>query len=353
MADIVVIVDTDSANTERDYSSLALAEAGEQATYSALTTDENTITFQCQAGSGVADTSPVVIDGWVPSTDYFLKVQGEAFGGKLDETKYRIQTTSLCIYIVDSSVIIETLQLINPGTSNRCIAINKYVTDVTVQGCLIKGGTDGIKFELRYSFLTRFIYNNIVYDCANYGIAQAGEGTILWRNNTVVDCAVGGLYCNVGCSPYSNIAYGNGTDFTNRADDYGGYNFSGDATAVVNNSLNNQPDPFVDYANDDFHLNETTNARGAAWVSSDKFTIDIDGDTRVAWDIGADEYSSLGVLPIKFTLKNRFSTPSVYRSRNFTTLQNKLGFYIPSEPEPTTFNPAWAMNCNNLLSGGF
>ena len=50
----------------------------------------------------------------------------------------------------------------------------------------------------------------------------------------------------------------------------------------------------MDAANGDFTLKATSNLVGAGLDLSGTFTTDIDGETRVAWDVGPDEYIVAG-----------------------------------------------------------
>ena len=49
---------------------------------------------------------------------------------------------------------------------------------------------------------------------------------------------------------------------------------------------------YFDLSRDDYHLKAAaTGVRGEGTDLSAYFTTDVDGETRVAWDIGADEYN--------------------------------------------------------------
>jgi len=188
-----------------------------------------------------------------------------------------------------------------------------------------------------------YIYNNTVYDTSGYSFyAENGDETSIWTNN------LGEGYFSVGTASTSsgqNIS----EDTTGSNMDWGGTWSAGTTTSTTSNKLvdsgatfitdgvlvgswvKNTTDTsfayvtavdseiqlslsgdimtseeaytiyknmyrvptFVNEAGDDFHLDSTdTAARGSGKNLSGIFTTDIDGDTRSAWDIGADEYVS-------------------------------------------------------------
>jgi hypothetical protein len=91
----------------------------------------------------------------------------------------------------------------------------------------------------------------------------------------------------------------------NSASDYNSSNISGNAPNTGGSGNNNAQSPwysgatadsaiFVDAANNDYHLLSDAIFVGIGVDLSGTFTDDIDGDTRSAWDLGADEYVAAG-----------------------------------------------------------
>jgi len=130
-------------------------------------------------------------------------------------------------------------------------------------------------------------WNCVVHGPTNYCI---------YNINYVVNCSVLGGWSGVaGSECYNIISIGASTDCFSSCT--GDYNISGDATAPDDGAgkshINIDKDDI--YTNtgagtEDLHLkSDVTAAHGAGSDCSVSFTIDIDGETRVLWDIGADE----------------------------------------------------------------
>lgn len=154
------------------------------------------------------------------------------------------------------------------------------------------------------------IYNNVVFDIGlsssvGNGIVIASNGSAgnphEINNNTVYNAKT---YCFNGSSKvYMNVKNnyaghdGSGTDYNG----FGGgtgvvldYNIDSDNTDTGTNSLHNKSgaNQFVDKANGDFHLKATADCNRSGLDLSSKFTTDYEGQTRVNWNTGADEYGT-------------------------------------------------------------
>ncbi|MBW2623131.1 MAG: hypothetical protein JRD68_09520, partial [Deltaproteobacteria bacterium] len=140
---------------------------------------------------------------------------------------------------------------------------------------------------------THRYYNNVVFDTDSTGISDS-SGQSYGYNNTVYGCAGTGITGDAGSRWINCLSYNNGTDFGGTSHGDSNYNFSKDDSAPGANSIHGDTDgktpDFVNTGADDFHLQSTSDAIGAGTDLSGTFTDDIDGDTRSAWDIGADEY---------------------------------------------------------------
>src|SRR6185369_4337425 len=131
------------------------------------------------------------------------------------------------------------------------------------------------------------------YNCTSYnngaGFRSAGTNKF-----TVINCLA-------AASAGDNDFIGS---FTAPSD----YNVSSDATAPGTNKATGKTaytDYFVDPANGDFHLKDTSlNLFGLSGTDlSGTFTTDIDGVTRSApWDIGADQYVAAGLTAVSSDL---------------------------------------------------
>ena len=163
----------------------------------------------------------------------------------------------------------------------------------------------------------RFVLRFCVYETSDaYDIAihedSAGTGVENYMENCVLilpatghavydspiivrNCsALGGNVVFKGCDCTNVISVGGTTNFSGCTGDY---NIGSDATAPGENSIDNVDEDDI-YTNtgsgtEDLHLkSDATDASGAGDDLSASFTIDIDGQTRVDWDIGADEFIS-------------------------------------------------------------
>ena len=190
---------------------------------------------------------------------------------------------------------------LNPAIYDKCIIYDMIrsaagginygfnIGNGTVRNCAVINVTaaSGIVYGIRTNGTTTTAVDN----CSILGLASPGSsaygiirisGTVTTRN-----CAVGGVTGNVAVN-YS------GTQTKT-------YCISEDASAGGGaGCLNNQdPDTDVKFANttqgsEDIHLQSGSVAIGAGTDLSGTFTDDIDGDTRSAWDVGADEVMAAG-----------------------------------------------------------
>lgn len=154
------------------------------------------------------------------------------------------------------------------------------------------------------------MYNSIIIArrggggrCLNF---DASPSTAIFRNCTAYYAGDGyGAFGNNNTYYYNTIAVGGGARAAWYGTGNGDYNAGGnsngstDTTAPGINSIDSiDPDlVFTDTTDgaEDLHLLSGSTVVAAGGTSqSTYFTIDIDGDTRSNWDIGADEYVSSG-----------------------------------------------------------
>ena len=141
---------------------------------------------------------------------------------------------------------------------------------------------------------THYVYNNTIYNC-NYGVFRE-SGTVIAKNNGVFSCAT-------AC-------------FSGSMDAASDYNISSDATAPGTNKATGKTaytDYFVDPANGDFHLKNTSLALfGLSGADlSGTFTTDAAGVTRtLPFDIGALQYVAAGGTTYDQSVLGSFPAPS-------------------------------------------
>lgn len=135
-----------------------------------------------------------------------------------------------------------------------------------------------------------FLWNSFIH-----GPLEKAIGYI----TNVANCSVlNGGYAVQGCDCYNVISVGAGNKCFWQCT--GDYNIADDKTGPGANSIDDI-DAVDLYANigsgtEDLHLLDDATAASASGVNlSADFTIDIDDDTRVDWDIGADEFIAGGI----------------------------------------------------------
>jgi len=263
----------------------------------------DTLTVYCRGTA--ADTTRVIIDGWITSATYTITIIGD-FNGTYSTSKYRLALSAAVgsgLFIRDDYITVSNFQVIHAGTSGTAdigIEISDvFRTGITIKNSLIVGGYRGIITASDSASNTRTFINCILYDSYYTGIsaASANAATAIY-NCTVVDCGHGKANADSdGISNSTSTIIQNTIVYNSYAEDFnaasGSYNLSSDATASGTGSLINQSDPFVAYSSNNFHIAVGSNPIGAGTDLSGTFTNDIDGDTRSSWDIGADEYVSV------------------------------------------------------------
>jgi hypothetical protein len=285
MADTTYYVDTDVSGGAGDGSSWANAYSSLSAAENAVDGDITAvgiITFLCR-GSTNADTTAVTVDGWTVDSTHYIKIEADSedrHAGKWSTSKYRLAITATYNYpllIEENYTQVNWLQIGRAvGESNRPVVLYNGGTNGLIQGCLIKqqSGVDGN--AVQFNAGDGVIRNCIVYDATNGVGVLANSGTITAQNVTVVNCSTGfergtGTFNCTNCG-----ASGCTTAFS---------------SVSSQTTCSSTTPTFVDGDNDDYHLasdDETWHDQGTDL--SGTFTVDIDGETRVTWDIGADEY---------------------------------------------------------------
>jgi len=313
MVDIYVDPDATGTGTGASwinaYTSLSAA-----ATANATPGDD--ITYHCRSLSGTADTTAVSFSS---TGGYAITVVGEDdFGGAPDTSSYRITVSAATTALTTANAItLENLQISQEGTG-VAVYWNTSGIAVTIDGCLIRGNTSTYAIHANGYGGSLSMRNSIVYG-ATTSIYVAQNVTAAYLNNNTFS----GTVTNNKGEPITarncyagNWAYNASHPDVTSAYGTSDYNASGTAnTTGGSNDRSSQSPTWVDSANGDYHLQSGDTAlRGYGTdLSSDTnyaVTDDIDGDTRSAWDIGADEYSSgatQSIVPHIMLAHNQFT----------------------------------------------
>lgn len=291
-----------------DYSTLAAAEAGEQADLVSAA-DILTIELYDDAGSGAdgdddGGNANFSTSNWTTSDTYYVSiVMASPHAGVWSNSKYRLQTTDeACLTFNGVAVRIDKIQLNRQYSSSAGRTIDSTTTSSTksveINGALIQYGAANNQYA-GYTVISggghTYFFNCVLIDghddTNNSGGFVGASGTNKAYNCLVYNSFRGyqGLDC-INC-----IAAQCSQDFfsvagtTTCADD------SGDETVQLD-TTSNYVNEFVDAPNGDFHLVSGSGCRGNGTDESGVYTDDFDGETRSAWDIGPDEFSS-GTTP--------------------------------------------------------
>ena len=321
---------------KREFNSLSSAYTG---SYDAnhlntrdLVTGTYVLNLPCYYDSG-ADSSVVTFTGWTTSATYYIKLYTPQGGNESNNTQrhkgtwntsaFRLETTTGGAYILYitgvSYMIIDGLQLLATTSAANGNGIRTQIVtsgDITISNNIVRtilsgnassyegiacvsGHTHNIYNNLIYGMksptyhnstgiiavnavVTQVVnaYNNTIYDC-DYGmrIYQAsGSFVFLAKNNLVNNCGTCYLAANGGAFDASSSN-----------------NISSDTTAP---GTSYKWSVTADYVNigTNFHLKSIdTVAIGAGIDLSSVFTTDFENETRVTWDVGADEF--IGISP--------------------------------------------------------
>jgi len=295
---------------ERDHSTIAAWEAA---------TDGNCTTGW--SGDYADPCSPV---GDCYDDDDFSE-SGTLFGATTDSTHYRRLTvhagqrhagkegagatiacdTSYGWILQDQHLVWEWFILTGVGDSygpyycpeNSRHMVRNMVGATTGNNTFLAAGPGaGTEFHIR---------NCNIYGMAQYGIF--GDSVVHAQN-----CSVFGVWnylvCRSVCTNVIAVKDGAGTAIFYICT--GDYNISSDTSAPGDHSIHNITpadlfESIVD-GSEDLHLkSDATAASNAGDDLSASFTIDIDGETRVDWDIGADEYGAPTFNPSWYVQRRR------------------------------------------------
>ena len=322
---------TSVTSIHHEYASLADLEAGfTDANHVNNTnlTSANVIVFACcyyDHADYTAD-SGVQFDFGTTGEDNFVyiytptggaeSINNQRHGGSWDGNKYAIaDTTFHCLRLTESYLHVDGLQATTNNTSTyNGIILDAYRSYITIKNCIVKNAYYGIQCPSLYSGAAK-IYNCVLYGHNYVGIDLYGKSGAISRaiNCTVYDSGGDADY-HFGirsstdyCEAHNCIVVESGhEDFDSDLDSQSN-NISSDATASGTGSQTNKTLSDLDFVStvsesEDLHIESTSCAVDAGTDLSSSYGIwrDIDGNERDAtWDIGADEFVSLGPSNIK------------------------------------------------------
>ena len=308
------------------YKSQNIAEAALPATL----TDAWEIICGSAHANHTADSTATIFNGTTTSEANYIDIYasvGSRHAGVWSDSKYRLKVSgSHCLDIYNFYVRIDYLQVELTSTAGNLAAINlnahpsSAANEIRITNCLLRGvvsggsGTAcaGIRvYESNFAATVLKCWNCISYnfynstypnDSSNVGYVNL-YGVATFQNCTAYRCGTGykknstySITCT-NCLSVGNAVNANYIDFSGTITQ--SYNISSDTTSDGTGSIDSQSLTDIDFisttaGSEDLHIQSTSTAVGAGTDLSGSFTLDIDGETRVAWDIGADEYIAAG-----------------------------------------------------------
>jgi len=232
------------------------------------------------------------IEGWTHDADRNCLIRA-ASGEEFDPNTMlgaEIAGTGLYFFVIRAShwLTIEDIGITSESSNsfvfsdihylriNRCVlydikTLKAGVNKLTIDNSLYIPGTNNV-----YGLIDVILNNSVVIQKLGLG---AHDGDICFQN----------CICN------NVVAYNENTksvysSFHNCTGDYNAQNNNGSALPPGSNSFGGViPSDFVDYANGDYHLSQTSKLVGKGTNLSSEFTRDTDGNTIFNWSIGFDD----------------------------------------------------------------
>lgn len=340
--EVTCIVDTDATQSP-DYTGLNAALVGERSvspkvvTSSDLVTNDEQLTIECRATTGVADTTKASFTGWTTDATRYIKVHSpyaHRHDGKWNTSKYRLETagdwnnTTVCFLESPCYYYFENLQISSSANNSHTFEmLNVETTDATriyVRNCIIRHthATSERYTVNGFSYVNSADHAAVFNNCMLLNASQSGY--VVYSNingngqkQYFYNCTFSGggySFYRTGGSSYGStyarncIFYNPGTDIDGQGAlhvDYASY-CKTDITTTQLDSITGGADEatftFVDAANYDFRLQSTdTGAKDAGTdISSNPdsaplapLSTDIIYTARPygsGWDLGAYEF---------------------------------------------------------------
>jgi len=299
-----------------DYTSLSAWDAGRQADLTGLGPEI------AECSGNLSDTAQCVVDGWTTTAADYIQIitpQADRHAGVWSASKYRLEVDQVfnrVLRILEDFVRVEGLQIRNTNTTadgyscisysdttnnsavglvDACIIRNSATSasqghgvhvlntqgSYTVRNCIIyAAGGAALNLGIAFSGTRSSFVDNCTCIGATYGITQSADDTMTVRNTY----AHGGTDAYTGTMTRTDCSHSSATVF------------AGSTASIAHSTAN-----FVNVTatTEDYHLVSGASATlltGGADLSG-SFTLDIDGQTRSNWSIGADEFVAVaGIL---------------------------------------------------------
>ena len=299
-------VSFDIGGGNNDYASLSAAVAAQFAIRPNLVSNDERLIFNMYAFN---DSTAVTLSGWTTDSTRYIMVtspSSERHAGVFSTSKaYMSNTATTCLTVNAAYTVVEYMQFTVSTANISGVAVSG--SDVRIRNCIVRA-TDSNPQTLLSLTNACNVRNTLVYDSGRHGVFINADNITL-QNCTITGSGRHGIW-NLGGS--SNVVLtnvlsaNNGASYSDFNNDGGGmtnnvsYCASSDATAddfgTGSGNRVSQTFTFVNAGSDDYHLASTdAGALGYGTDLSGTFTIDIDGETRSSWDIGADEYVAASV----------------------------------------------------------
>ena len=314
-----------------DYTTLNAALAGQAAnltTNCAGTGGAGILTIECYTKASGDTTAASTGTGYTTSVDYYINITvptAERHLGVWSTSKYYLSINVSnygALEVYENYTRMTGLQVAVNGTGDddRCGIRIDGAGYCLIDKCIVRRLSSsnicqGIRFG-NASSLYCDIRNSYIY---GFGVGDWYAGISCddtSSNIKIQNCTISGNYYGINgnslvvtnCAVFNNVDDFLGTMTISycASDDGGGTNSVNISPGAT--EADDWANAFVDYANGDFHIKNTSSVLyNAGNDLSGTFTTDIDGDTRSNWDIGADEYVAAGGASIPRS--NPFSRP--------------------------------------------
>ena len=305
------IIDPDNGGGT-DYTSLNAWEVAQQRV---LPTADEIARANCRASSGSADTTLVLITGWTTDSTRYIEINGEQLdSARWDSSKYRLEgNDNEVLNIYEDYVRINSFQIklsyVASDTYEAALLVASQTAsdnEIRISNMIIQGVTGGstVKYigcKLDGSNVIAKVWNCIVYGFPRRGIELDVDTVDIYNCLVEGATSIDGFKDITGTTTCKNcVALNNSDDFD--AIDTIDYCASDDGDGTNPVTPADWTAVFEDWANGDFRLKSTDidlKDAGTSDPGSGLFSDDIAGDIRSgSWDIGADEYVTVGITII-------------------------------------------------------